>query len=165
MKILFLLLFIYSSAFCQVGEINGHINFKDTPSDYKYIIINVSQRDSIISGSVVNDNGDFKINKLKYGNYILKIGLLGARDYLKDFTLNNDSIFLSIDYPTCPFAKNGKKPKCPYGHSDNIIPTVYGLPREKTIKKAEKGLVHLGGCEMYSDCNSYFFFKTHNKEL
>jgi len=165
LKLIFLLLLICSSAIGQVGEINGHINLKDSTLDYKYILVYVLQKDTVVSTLVVNDNGDFKIHNLKYGNYTLKIELLAARDYFQDFSLNSNSIFLNIDYPTCSFAKSGKKPKCPFGHSDNIIPTVYGLPNKKMINKAEKGIVHLGGCEMYADCNSYFFCKIHSKAL
>ena len=41
-----------------------------------------------------------------------------------------------------------KKPKkiCPFGHRDEIIPIVYGLPTQRTFERAEKGRCKLGGC-------------------
>jgi hypothetical protein len=163
-SLVFLFLFC-SSAFCQTGEINGHINLKDLSLDYKYILVYAMQKDSVVSGSTLTESGDFKIANIKYGNYKIKIAQLGARDYFKEVALNSSSISINIDYPNCPFAPKGKKPKCPLGHSNNIVPTIYGKPFDKTRQKANKGLIHLGGCEVYADCNSYYFCKIHNKEL
>jgi hypothetical protein len=58
----------------------------------------------------------------------------------------------------------GKKPTCIGGHTDHIIPIVYGLPTEKTMTKAEKGLVHLGGCIVSEDDPKYYC-KIHQVEL
>ena len=62
------------------------------------------------------------------------------------------------------YLKN-RKPICPIGnHTNNIIPIVYGLPTPKTMAKAKKGLVHLGGCVL-SNCDPHYYCTVHNKEL
>lgn len=38
--------------------------------------------------------------------------------------------------------------KCPYGHTDSIIPVIYGYPNEEDFKKSDSGLVALGGCSL-----------------
>jgi hypothetical protein len=39
----------------------------------------------------------------------------------------------------------GKSKKiCPRGHTDNLIPIVYGLPGKKLMTKSQKGKVRLG---------------------
>jgi len=49
---------------------------------------------------------------------------------------------------------------CPYGHKDNIVPIVYGMPGAETMKMAEQGLVHLAGC-VVSDCDPRWYCKAH----
>jgi hypothetical protein len=39
-------------------------------------------------------------------------------------------------------------PVCPQGHSDSIIPIVYGYPSEELFAQSDSGLVALGGCEL-----------------
>jgi len=65
-----------------------------------------------------------------------------------------------------PKTVHKKRPKqsCVGGHTDHIIPIVYGEPTEKTMKKAELGLVHLGGCVM-SDSDPKFYCTIHKIEL
>ena len=40
------------------------------------------------------------------------------------------------------------KIKCPECRSQNIIDIVFGYPTARTLEEAEKGSIHLGGCEV-----------------
>jgi len=60
--------------------------------------------------------------------------------------------------------KKKQKPTCIGGHTDHIVPIVYGMPTEETMRKAELGLVHLGGCVM-SDSDPKFYCTIHKIEL
>jgi hypothetical protein len=60
--------------------------------------------------------------------------------------------------------KKRQKPSCVGGHTDHIIPIVYGLPSEEMMKKAELGLIHLGGC-VISDSDPKFYCTIHKIEL
>lgn len=51
--------------------------------------------------------------------------------------------YLSIEM-TNPIEKLGIK--CPKCGSQNIVKIIYGYPTAKTMKKAEKGKIKLGGC-------------------
>ena len=47
---------------------------------------------------------------------------------------------------------------CPKGHTDDVIPIIYGMPTEEMFAKADSGLVYLGGCELGDDnwyCNEH----------
>ena len=56
-------------------------------------------------------------------------------------------------------------PQCPIdGHSDQIIPIIYGMPSEKLWIKADKGKVKLGGC-LVSDDNPKWYCKKHGVEF
>ena len=53
---------------------------------------------------------------------------------------------------------------CPGGHTDSIIPIVYGLPTRETMERAERGEVKLGGCDM-DRSDTRFHCKIHNLEF
>jgi hypothetical protein len=48
------------------------------------------------------------------------------------------------------------RPSCLNGHTDNIIPIVYGEPDKKTMEKASQGKVHLGGCVVSEDAPKFY---------
>ncbi|MBK6525023.1 MAG: hypothetical protein IPO32_11300 [Crocinitomicaceae bacterium] len=50
--------------------------------------------------------------------------------------------------------------KCPYGHSDSIIPIIYGYPSEEDFQNSDSGLVALGGCSL-PDRPATWFCKIH----
>ena len=124
--------------------------------------------DSSIQETVVENSGAFKIENIKPGLYKIKIKVIGYREGIRDSikVLANLTTGLNLNYPfPCKFNYvDGEKPKCPKGHTDEIIPTVYGLPSTKTMKSLKKGKVFLGGC-MVTDCDPKFYCKRHKIEL
>ncbi|MBD3638205.1 MAG: hypothetical protein HUJ25_12705 [Crocinitomicaceae bacterium] len=38
--------------------------------------------------------------------------------------------------------------RCPEGHTDHVIPIVYGMPDEDMFTRADSGLIYLAGCEL-----------------
>jgi hypothetical protein len=50
--------------------------------------------------------------------------------------------------------------QCPYGHTDSIIPIIYGYPTEEDFQKSDSGLVALGGC-LLPDMPQNQFCKIH----
>ncbi len=57
-----------------------------------------------------------------------------------------------------------KPPSCLNGHTDHIIPIIYGMPTEKTMEKAVQGKVHLGGC-IIEEGGPKYYCTLHNKEI
>jgi hypothetical protein len=50
--------------------------------------------------------------------------------------------------------------QCPYGHTDSIVPVIYGYPNEEDFQKADSGKVALGGCSL-PDNPAPWFCKVH----
>ena len=80
--------------------------------------------------------------------------------YLKD----ESSFNMSKDKPTKIIRTKKQKPTCIGGHTDHIVPIIYGMPTEEMMRKAELGLVHLGGCGM-ADSDPKFYCTIHEIEL
>ena len=46
--------------------------------------------------------------------------------------------------------------ECPKGHTDEIVPIVYGYPSEEDFKNSDSGKVVLGGCELPENPKKYW---------
>lgn len=67
------------------------------------------------------------------------------RDDLFDYFVATDEIDDFLEYePNCPNCKN------------KMVKIVYGLPSSELFRKAEKGEIHLGGCDV-SDVNPKYY--------
>ncbi len=162
-------LFLISlNSYCQGGQIVGHITKNDVVLEYNYSTVVLTQGDSTITGTVPDSTGLFKLNNINEGVYDLEIRQIGYRDFVSyRLRISNDTITnIAIAYPPpCVFIyAKGQRPICIGGHTDKIIPIVYGLPTKKTMKKAEKGLIHLGGC-IVTNCDPHYYCTIHKVEL
>lgn len=73
---------------------------------------------------------------------------------------DNDQDVIGID---CDFVPaDVSEPVCPEGHTDSIVPIVYGYPSEELFNQSDSGLVMLGGCEV-TDCDPNWWCKKHGK--
>ena len=54
----------------------------------------------------------------------------------------------TIETNTVEFGLDSHNPICPKGHTDSIIPILYGMPTEEAFAEADSGLIWLGGCEI-----------------
>ncbi|MDB5200646.1 MAG: hypothetical protein JWQ27_55 [Ferruginibacter sp.] len=115
-------------------------------------------------------SGSYLIKNLKEGPYHLELHsfeISARRLSIDSIHVTGDStINLTTSYPgPCQFNyPKDFKPGCAYGHSDNIVRIVYGYPTQKNMRKAKKGLIHLGGC-VISDCDPRYYCTIHNKDL
>ncbi len=158
------LTFILTSSFCQRGGLKGHVTDRVDKSGFAGLKIFVLDNNSTVTGTITNQTGDFEIDNIKPGTYRIKLQLLGYREsYLQTpITISADKIEqMNLIYPdSC-----GKSKKiCPRGHTDNLIPIVYGLPGKKLMTKSEKGKVRLGGC-IVTDCDPAWYCKKHEIEF
>jgi hypothetical protein len=171
MRVLFVhfLFFVSLTTYCQNGQIVGQIVRNNDPFlEYKYLTAILKQGDSVIKGTIPDQSGIFKIGEINKGIYSLTIRQIGYRDFVTDsLQILGDTILqLNLKYPpTCIYiyAKD-QNLTCKNGHSDKIIPIVYGLPTKKTMNKAKKGLVKLGGC-IVSECDPHYFCTVHKIEF
>ncbi len=83
--ILFFLIHFYS--FSQF-QISGRVKATLQPVEFANVVL-MNKNDDIISGTITNDQGFFKLNVSK-DNYILKISVLGYKDWNQEVNLNKD---------------------------------------------------------------------------
>lgn len=163
-----ILLFHSIPAFNQTGQIVGTITIQEKLLEYQYLTILLKHGDSTIKATIPDSNGHFALTNITTGLYSLVIKQIGFRNEVIDSldTTNTSTKNLNLPYPgPCKFVYLSRiKPKCFGGHSNNIISIVYGMPAKKTMEKARKGLIHLGGCNV-TDCDPKYYCTIHNREL
>ncbi len=170
MRFIFIQIFFLISlnAICQNGQILGRIETDDAFFINSEFSILLKQGDSIINKVYPNSNRYFGFKNITSGYYRIVITRILQREVTMDsiYVTNDSTINLILAYPgPCKFVYiNEQKPKCLDGHSDHIIPIIYGYPTQKMMKKAKKGLIHLGGC-IVTDCDPKYYCTIHKKEL
>ena len=113
-----------------------------------------------------DDNGKFEAGNIETGTYELIIRQIWSRDNVNvGVMVKNDSTTeVNLVYPPpCLFTRD-THPKCKGGHTDNIVPIVYGLPTRETRKKSKRGKLYLGGC-IITECDPHYYCLTHKMEL
>jgi hypothetical protein len=162
----FILCSITIFSYGQKTQIIGQVEKNSKEVDYKYLTILLRQNDSTISGAVPDSTGSFKMKDIRNGCYKFVIQQIGSRDYvIENIRLDKDTTINFLYPPPCLFIhKKGERIVCIGGHTDHIIPIIYGYPTQKTMKKAKKGIVLLGGCEV-TDCDPHYYCTIHKKEL
>ena len=160
-RLIFIFIVLFSfNALSQKGKIIGVLATSEQNLNLGGTRIKLLQNNSIIKETIANDLGHFALSDISNETYSLQIYQIGFRTYTVDsLKISQDSTLqLTIKYPPdCLFNYPEKyKPKCIGGHTNGIIPIVYGLPNQKTMKKASNGFVHLGGC-IVTDCDPKYF--------
>ncbi len=65
----------------------------------------------------------------------------------------------------CPYAyPAAARPACVGGHTDRLLPIVYGRPTPRAIRRARQGTVVLRGC-LVSGCDPRYHCPVHKKDL
>ena len=142
-------LLIFSIGFCQVGELTGEITDSNNIG-FPGLTIKLLKDGNLISETQTDFDGKYSFKNVTNGIYSIRISALGMREEKVENVLLEDKIkVINLTYPK-PCVDKTKK-VCPKGHKSNIIPIVYGLPTKKTIEKAEKKKIKLGGCAQYCE--------------
>jgi hypothetical protein len=168
MRLLFVKIFILISISCigQGGQIVGHVTMTDRVFGPNYLTLSLKMDSLEVMGTVPDSNGNFKIDKICKGIYSLIIRQIGNRDAITEGLIITGDTLINLDLvypPPCTFTTD-KNPKCIGGHTEKIIPIVYGLPNKRTMEKSKKGKVHLAGCNL-TGCDPQFYCTIHKKEL
>ena len=163
--VLQILVFIIAiQGFSQTSSIKGNVIFKlDSVSIPGATIIISGTR----IGTQTDINGTFEIPELAEGKYDLVLEAIGyGKDTIQNVIVNNNSITeVTLGLPAGKCHQKTSSKKCPIdGKSKNVILILYGLPRERTIRKMKKGKVKLGGCEV-TGCEPNWFCKEHSQEF
>lgn len=149
----------------QTGILKIHVIDKDSLTYPLPLTFSLKQNDFLINPAPVEKPGHYLFTDIPIGKYILMYEDLGRRTRGINVVFTRDTTII-INYPVpCKFVYvKGVKPKCIGGHTNDIIPIVYGLPSKKTMKQFKKGTIRLGGC-MVTDCDPMYYCTLHNKDL
>ena len=136
---------------------------RDTNGDFSGLELILLDGDSLVTGAVSDQNGNYSIAKIAPGTYNLKLRMIGYRErIIEGVTITEHSMtHLDITHPDTCLTTNGR---CPLNHTDNIIPIVYGFPGKKMMRRADKGKIWLAGC-VITYCDPKWYCKTHKVEF
>lgn len=154
----------------QLGRIEGKLDFVNDIVSRQGIVVLLNLGDSVVDRTYANEQGYFQFQSIPTGVYSTSIKQIGYRTIsVDDVRVIEDYIVkMTIQFPhplPCPYNySNDFQPRCIRGHTDNIIPIVYGLPGKRLMKKASKGKIHLSGCNV-SDCDPKFYCAIHIVEF
>jgi hypothetical protein len=129
-------------------------------------VITFSQAGALVAGSGSDSTGRFQVQHLPPGTYEVRIEDVFKRPETHPGVVVADSARLTFVFPSpCRFVYTRKgAPPCVDGHTDRIIPLLYGLPSAKGMWLAKRGKVHLAGCQMWG-CDPQYWCSVHQKEL
>lgn len=102
-SILFILIFsisctkVFSQSIKKSGEVSGNISNEDLePIIYANISLLNPKDLKLIKGSITDENGNFKLENLAFGNYLLEISYLGYEKlYTETFVINENQTLLN----------------------------------------------------------------------
>ena len=88
----FIIVFCLSmTTYAQDLTISGNVvDDSNQPILFANAIMYTSDQSQVISGSSTNEDGQFSIDNLTSGEYVLKISFLGFETETKNITLTND---------------------------------------------------------------------------
>ena len=65
----------------------------------------------------------------------------------------------------CPYHYPAtSRPACVGGHTDRLVPIVYGRPTPQAVRQAKQGNLVLRGC-LVSDCDPRYYCPVHKRDL
>ncbi|WP_177189681.1 carboxypeptidase-like regulatory domain-containing protein [Hymenobacter actinosclerus] len=118
------------------------------------------------NGATSDENGSFRILNIPAGTYQLKVECIGYQDTTFQVNVVADEVTaLNVNFPIGCHVLNHKGKTCPYCHkSDEAIPVVYGMPDERTLRRAKAGKLKLAGCNM-TGCDPKWYCKRDEKKF
>jgi 5-hydroxyisourate hydrolase-like protein (transthyretin family) len=141
LSLLFLL--ICFNSFSQTGEIKGRILNDDQKSPFPGLNVALVKNGKTVTETQTNYDGNYSLTA-PIGNYELKFCAIGYADkIISNVEVIQESKTVDSFYPNPCIDNNAI---CPYKHSDEIIPVIYGLPSKKMIRQHKNGKISLGGC-------------------
>ncbi|HLN94640.1 MAG TPA: carboxypeptidase regulatory-like domain-containing protein [Flavobacterium sp.] len=149
------LFFITISSFSQTGRIQGRIVDEDKITPFPGLNIALMKDSKVMLETQTDYDGHYTF-RVPPGTYDLKLYSLGYADKLIPVEVKEDVQIVDTHYPDPCVDRHGV---CPYNHTDEIIPIVYGFPSKKMMRQHKRGKIGLGGC--LGGCAKWFC-KKHN---
>jgi hypothetical protein len=125
------------------------------------------QLDKVVTGGITDSTGTFVVKSIPVGTYSIDIEAIGYRtETVTNVIVSSDTLLHTISFPgPCKYIyANNVQIKCTEGHTDYIVPIVYGMPGRKLLKEAKAKKLYLGGCET-TGCDPKYYCLVHEKEF
>jgi hypothetical protein len=154
-------------ALCQQGQLSGQVLEGNGPTGSAGVTITLQRADSILAGTLAGSNGAFTLPAVPVGTYDLVLRMIGYRTERLvgvQVTLQAKALVLPFPGPCLYSYTKHQQPTCLAGHTDHLIPMVYGLPSKHTMQRARRGKVRLAGCQI-TGCDPRYYCPIHRKEL
>ena len=149
----------------QTGVVEGHFFYRSDSADMMLGTITV--HNSVpLRGAVADFDGNFKIDSLQAGTYILLVHHDGKPlpDTVKAVTVRpHATTYLEVgfDYLICP---ERQIKNCPIdGNTKDVIPVHSGLGNRRKQRQSRKGKVFLTGC-LWTGCVPTWHCKRHDHQ-
>lgn len=95
-------------------------------------------------------DGNFKIPNVRYGRYYLMVSTMVTPKHFYEIEIESWETLFSVTVPGACIVYNRKV--CPFGHSNKLIPIIYGELTKRELRKMNKGKLRLGNtghCERW----------------
>ena len=149
---------IPNSLIAQKATVDSIIKEYQTP--FRPAIVLLFKNNSRVDSTMAK-YGNLIFEGMEPGNYRIVFNAIGQPSTRKESIEVKQGqylkIYVKLSGPCIYTYPADYVPACPKGHSDNIIPIVYGL---FVIKKEYKDSIYPGGC-VVSGCDPKYYCKTH----
>ena len=169
MKYWVVLLFLFRAghAVGQGTSIMGKVKDMESQHGFPAATLLFKQSEVAVTGASTDSAGHFRVASIAPGTYDVEIQAFGFRTKTVrgvDVTVSSGPLVLDFPGP-CTFLYSGnQRPACVGGHTNHLLPIVYGLPSKKAMARAKAGKIHLGGC-LITGCDPRYYCPLHKKEL
>jgi hypothetical protein len=151
----------------QTAILSGQVLDSQMGGGLAGAMVLLRQDTTVFTGCSTAQDGSFQLQKPRSGEYTLEVIAIGYRAKRVQLIGTGDGAApLRILMPGfCAYAyTRGTIPPCLGGHTDQIVPIAYGLPTARTMEKAKKGKLYLGGCGS-TGCDPGYYCLLHKREL
>jgi hypothetical protein len=165
--VLLLALCVVQRSQAQVTTLTGTVKDTESPHGFSAATLLFKQGEATITGASTDSTGRFRVATITPGTYDVEIQALGFRTKtVRGVVVSAASEPFVLDFPgPCTFIYSGnQRPACVGGHTDHLLPIVYGLPGKKAMARAKAGKIYLGGCQL-TGCDPRYYCPLHQKEL
>jgi len=150
------------------GQVVGQVVDSHTRHGFVGATVLLKYDSTVVKGTITDTAGRFRLLLVPIGHYQLEVQQVGYRSKVIEglAVTQATSTDLTLAFPgPCMYQyQAGALPACVGGHTDQLIPIIYGLPGKRLLAQAKQGKVYLAGCQM-TDCDSKYYCPRHKKQL
>lgn len=157
----------HQRSYAQGTAFSGTLKDTESAHGFSGATLLFKQGEATVTGATTDNEGHFRVDAIRPGTYDVEIQALFFRPKtVRGVVVTAGAQPLVLDFPgPCTFRYAGRqRPACMGGHTDHLLPIVYGLPGKRAMTRAKAGKIYLGGCQL-TGCDPRYYCPIHQKEL